>query len=73
MLMLLILEKFLDKDFDIYALKKVLKAYKLEEEKRHQILLNKLEKLLKDIEMTKKLENEERAKISRVLREIDEL
>lgn len=73
MLMLLILEKFLDKDFDIYALKKALKAYKLEEEKRHQLLLNKLEKLLKDIEMTKKLENEERAKISRVLREIDEL
>jgi len=73
MLMLLILEKFLDKDFDIYSLKKALRAYKLEEEKRHQILLNKLEKLLKDIEMTKKLENEERAKISRVLREIDEL
>ncbi len=73
MLMLLILEKFLDKDFDIYALKKALRAYKLEEEKRHQLLLNKLEKLIKDIEMTKKLENEERAKISRVLREIDEL
>ncbi|RXJ87482.1 hypothetical protein [Arcobacter sp. CECT 8985] len=73
MLILLILEKFLDKDFDIYALKKALKAYKLEEEKRHQLLLNKLEKLLKDIEMTKRLENEERAKISRVLREIDEL
>lgn len=73
MLMLLILEKFMDKDFDLYALKKALKAYKLEEEKRHQMLLNKLEKLIKDIEMTKKLENEERAKISRVLREIDEL